>query len=257
MKPIQTGKTSWGIGLGANTCGAYIRTCANTKQLWGIILEMCIRTFARLYWPYSPTLFACRHYACKAKRKRWLASASHHHYYCLGRSRGMGNGPPIPWPIYVSPPKLPAKSMRLQGGGAGQNQSDLPGDRRTAPETLRRESRAPFRGMASRSLPHSVTTTQQTRRGAGRVAPSTGWMHNYVCFSPSTAIGPLAIGSVIGRPYLALSRIHAQVGLLNRLVLNCWGAQPHNSGAIVSKTPLKQARNKNAIEAAILNRVLD
>ena len=29
-----------------------------------------------------------------------------------------------------------------------------------------------------------------------------------------------AIGNAIGRPYLALSRIHAQVGFLNRLVLN-------------------------------------
>ena len=36
-----------------------------------------------------------------------------------------------------------------------------------------------------------------------------------------------------------------------------WGAQPRDSDAIVSKTSLKQARNKNAIEAAILNRVLD
>ena len=35
------------------------------------------------------------------------------------------------------------------------------------------------------------------------------------------------------------------------------GLQPRDSGAIVSKTLLKQARNKNAIEAAILNRVLD
>ena len=31
---------------------------------------------------------------------------------------------------------------------------------------------------------------------------------------------PSAIGSAIGRPYLALSRFHAQVGALNRLVLN-------------------------------------
>ena len=31
---------------------------------------------------------------------------------------------------------------------------------------------------------------------------------------------PSAIGSAIGRPYLALSRIHVQVGVLNRLVLN-------------------------------------
>ena len=41
------------------------------------------------------------------------------------------------------------------------------------------------------------------------VAPSTGWMLYYLCFSPSTAIGPPpAIGSAIGRPYLALSRFH-------------------------------------------------
>ena len=32
-----------------------------------------------------------------------------------------------------------------------------------------------------------------------------------------------AIGSAIGRPYLALSRIHAQVGVPNRLVLNRLG----------------------------------
>ena len=57
----------------------------------------------------------------------------------------------------------------------------------------------------------------------------------------------------LGGPYLALSRIQTQVGVLNRLV----GAQPRDSGAIVRKTPLKQARNKNAIEAAILNRVLN
>ena len=31
---------------------------------------------------------------------------------------------------------------------------------------------------------------------------------------------PSAIGSAIGGPYLALSRIPAQVGVLNRLVLN-------------------------------------
>ena len=33
--------------------------------------------------------------------------------------------------------------------------------------------------------------------------------------------------------------------------------KPRHSGVIVSKTPLKEARNENAIEAAILNRVLD
>ena len=58
-------------------------------------------------------------------------------------------------------------------------------------------------------------------------------------------------------PYLALSRIQTQVGVLNRTVLNRLGPQPRDGDATVSKTPLKQARNKNAIEAAILNRILD
>ena len=34
---------------------------------------------------------------------------------------------------------------------------------------------------------------------------------------------PSAIGSAIGRPYLALSRFRAQLGVLNRLVLNRLG----------------------------------
>ena len=46
---------------------------------------------------------------------------------------------------------------------------------------------------------------------------------------------PSAIGSAIGRPpYLALSRIQTQVGVLNRLVLNRLGAQPCDGGAIAS-----------------------
>ena len=68
---------------------------------------------------------------------------------------------------------------------------------------------------------------------------------------------PSAIESAIARPYLALSRIHAQVIALSRLALNRIGAQPHDSDAISSKTSVKQARNKNAIEAAILNGVLE
>ena len=35
---------------------------------------------------------------------------------------------------------------------------------------------------------------------------------------------PIAIGSEIGRPYLSLPRIHAQVGSLNRLILNRFGS---------------------------------
>ena len=34
---------------------------------------------------------------------------------------------------------------------------------------------------------------------------------------------PPAIVSAIGRPYLTLSRIHTQVGVLNRLILNRLG----------------------------------
>ena len=49
------------------------------------------------------------------------------------------------------------------------------------------------------------------------VAPST-------CFSPSTAIGPPLRQRVrLGGPYLALSRVHTQVGVLNCPVLNRLG----------------------------------
>ena len=51
------------------------------------------------------------------------------------------------------------------------------------------------------------------------------------------------------KPYLASKH---SLGVLNRLILNRLARpQPRDSGAIVSKTPCrKQARNKNAIEAA-------
>ena len=55
-----------------------------------------------------------------------------------------------------------------------------------------------------------------------------------------------AMGSAIGSPYLALSRIHTQVAVFNRLVPNRL-QEPRDSGAIVSKTTLKHSRNKNAI----------
>ena len=55
-----------------------------------------------------------------------------------------------------------------------------------------------------------------------------------------------------------ISHPNTVVGVLNRLVLNrLGGAQPRDSGARVSQAPWKQTRNKNAIESAILNRVLD
>ena len=67
-----------------------------------------------------------------------------------------------------------------------------------------------------------------------------------------------AIGSAIGR---ALSRpiSHPRTGGSPQPPRSkpLRGAQPRDSGAVVSQTPLKQARNKNAIETAILNRVLD
>ena len=69
---------------------------------------------------------------------------------------------------------------------------------------------------------------------------------------------PPAIGSAIGRP------ISRPISLPNTggspqppPSKPLGGAQPRDSGAIVSQTPLKQVRNKNAIEAAILNRALD
>ena len=34
---------------------------------------------------------------------------------------------------------------------------------------------------------------------------------------------PSAAGNAIGRPYLALFRVHSQAGVLDRLVLNCSG----------------------------------
>ena len=70
---------------------------------------------------------------------------------------------------------------------------------------------------------------------------------------------PPAIGSAIGRP-LSRPISHPNtggspqpprskpLGGLNRAIVVLY---------IVAQTPLKQARNKNAIEAAILNRVLD
>ena len=60
------------------------------------------------------------------------------------------------------------------------------------------------------------------------------------------------IGSATGR---ALSRpiSHPHAGGSSQPALPK-SAQPRDSGAIVSQTPLKQARNKNTIEAAILNR---
>ena len=69
---------------------------------------------------------------------------------------------------------------------------------------------------------------------------------------------PSAIGSAIGRP-LSRPISHPNTGRSPQPPRSkpLGGAQPRDSGAIVSKPPLKQARNKNAIEAAILNRVLD
>ena len=70
---------------------------------------------------------------------------------------------------------------------------------------------------------------------------------------------PSAIGSAIGRPYLALSRIHTQAGILNRLVLSHLESSTARLWCytIVTKTLRKQAQNKYAIEPAILDCALD
>ena len=57
-----------------------------------------------------------------------------------------------------------------------------------------------------------------------------------------------SFGSIGNLPFwypFAQSRIHTQAGV-----------QPRDSGALVSKSPLKQVQNKTAMEAAILNHVL-
>ena len=59
---------------------------------------------------------------------------------------------------------------------------------------------------------------------------------------------PSAIGSAIGRPYLALSRIHAQAGVLNRLFLNRLGGSTarwwHYSVENLFKTSAKRKRER-------------
>ena len=71
----------------------------------------------------------------------------------------------------------------------------------------------------------------------------------YLCFAPSTAIGPrLQWGVGLGGSYLALFRIHTQVRVLNRLVPNhqksstarLWCYSVSNT----SKTCAKQKRDR-------------
>ena len=65
---------------------------------------------------------------------------------------------------------------------------------------------------------------------------------------------PSVIASAIGRPSRPIS--HPCAGRSSQPPRSKQ-AQPRDSGIIVSKSPLEQARNKNAIESAILDRVLD
>ena len=93
---------------------------------------------------------------------------------------------------------------------------------------------------------------RKTRPNVFTTGKLSGPLNRLNCYQPLDRYrAPSAIGSAIGRPYLALSRFHTQVKALNRLVLNRFRAQPRDSGAF------KTVRNKSAIEAAILNRVLD
>ena len=79
-----------------------------------------------------------------------------------------------------------------------------------------------------------------------------------LCFTPFDRYRTLsARGSAIGRPYPDLSRIHTQVGLLDRLALNHLESSTARLWCYSVENLCKQPRNKNAIEAAILNRVLD
>ena len=72
--------------------------------------------------------------------------------------------------------------------------------------------------LAMRTCRHGHAKQAPSR---GLVAPSTGWMLYYLCFTPVDRYRtPSAIGSAIGRPYLA----SIQAGALNRLVLNYLGS---------------------------------
>ena len=74
---------------------------------------------------------------------------------------------------------------------------------------------------------------------------------------------PSATGSAIGGRYLGLSRICAQVGALHCLVLNHLGSltarlRRYRLSLLGSKMLLKTiAKQQNALEAAILDHVLD
>ena len=84
------------------------------------------------------------------------------------------------------------------------------------------------------------------------VALSAACVQYHLCFRCRT---PSAIASVIGRRYLALSRIRTQE-FTTASFETSEEAQPRDCGGIVSMmySYLTQARNKSAIEAAILNK---
>ena len=68
------------------------------------------------------------------------------------------------------------------------------------------------------------------------VAPSTGWMLYHLCFTIGLRVRQ---GVRLGGPYLALSRIHTRVGVLNRFVLNHPGNSTSRLWCKRNKNPFK------------------
>ena len=86
-----------------------------------------------------------------------------------------------------------------------------------------------FRCFSPSRTPHERPhdTSHEGVRGSAHESVHESGQLSHVLFSHVLFVAqrsPSAIGSAIGRPYPALSRIHTQIGLLNCLVLNHLGS---------------------------------
>ena len=104
-KPIHAGKKSWGINFCANTCGACIRTRANTGKCFrrGISRVFC----QNLRGIHSVRIHAAPVFALREYRKIFLAN-----YLCIGFVPG-GNRCKNPSEKSVQNPCLPPPSKKL------------------------------------------------------------------------------------------------------------------------------------------------
>ena len=110
---------------------------------------------------------ARKHCTCKAKTKGWLASGQrpHHHYYFLGKWKGMGNGLPwvlSPWSLSTSAPKPPwsrcTKYAPPRVWGQGRARVTFWGTGALHPKPSRQSHE--LHSRVFRSLPHGVNRSQ-------------------------------------------------------------------------------------------------